>query len=290
MQTILKKFLPALLFAILIIASFQNVFFEDAFQFQSKAAKEIVATTVVVAEIETLVLPLTESIPVLKGWATHYQNDFDKLLNYLEAGSLMIGLQVTLLALSKSLVLKWISVILFLGLFFAKTRSYAVPLLLLVLMISPGLNLYTKLMEATVEEAHFSLGADLQQHLQSTKDSLQVKHLKHQAKLDSLKATQMATHNGKLTLVDKVEDTFIKDKNKLTDDIDKIGQDIMDVLRFAGKHSVQLAINMIINIIIVFVLMPLLFWFVFAQILKQVFRTSSVKPSEINTAVNNKNQ
>ncbi len=290
MQTFLKKFWPAALFGILIFASFQNIYFEDAFKFQSKAAKEIVVTTVVVAEIETLVLPLTESIPVLKGWANSYQNDFDKLLNYLEAASLMIGLQLTLLALSKSMVLKWLAVILLLGLFLEKTKARVLPLLLLVLMINPGLSLYTKLMEATVVQSHFNLGGDLQKHLNATKDSIQGKHAIHQAKLDSLKARQMAAHGGKLTLVNKVEGAFIKDKNELTDDIDKIGRDIIDVLRFAGKHSIQLAINMIINIIIVFVLMPLLFWFVFAQIIKRLFRTNSIKPITSGTTLNPKKQ
>ena len=61
-----KRIIGAILLAILIAASFLNLFYKDALEFQNSASKEVLASVAILSEIEGLTIPLAESIPLLK--------------------------------------------------------------------------------------------------------------------------------------------------------------------------------------------------------------------------------
>jgi|GEM_PF-1890411 len=272
--------------ALLIVLAFTNFTFGNAESFLSGASKELLASTAVLTEIETVTIPLAENIPFLKNWSYTYENDFDRLLNYLEIANILVLLQYSLLKISHWVVFKWLMVATFLGTLWPASRKTAFRLLVLFLMISPGLAIYSSLTSGIVKQTKLDLGQDLKSHLVSTKDSLNRKKILQQKKLDQLKATQTSKHDGKLTFVDKVEDKTIQITNNIDDDADMIGSDIVDILRFAGHHAVQLAMDMLVNVIIIFLVLPFLFWYIFAIMLRNLFKFDI--PEELVNVQNNK--
>ncbi|HAD97527.1 MAG TPA: hypothetical protein DCG19_08980 [Cryomorphaceae bacterium] len=266
-----KRIIGAILLAILIAASFLNLFYKDALEFQNSASKEVLASVAILSEIEGLTIPLAESIPLLKDWAHTYEDDFNKLLNYLDISSMMILLQLTLLEISQWMLFKWAMVVLFIGLFIPALRSTSFKLLVLALMISPGLSIYTSAMQGVVKTVDMNLGGELNQSLEATRDSINARKQMHQSRLDSLESYQESEHHDHLTLGDRIEDGVLKTTYNVEDDLDKIGKEILDILRFAAQNGVRLAIAALVNILIVFGLMPLLFWYVFSLFLKKLF-------------------
>lgn len=266
-----KQIIAAIVIALLIAASFLNFLYKDALNFQNKASEEILGSVAVLSEIESLTIPLAESIPVVKDWAHTYEDDFNKLLNYMDFSSLLILIQLTLLKLSQWMVFKWAMVVLFAGLWIPAFRSVSLKLLILALMISPGLSIYTYTMQGVVKTMNMNLGSELHKSLSATKDSITAQKKMHQSKLDSLESQQKAKHSGHLTFGERIEDGVLKASYKVEDEVDKIGRDFLDILRFASQKAAQIAISGLVNILIIFGLMPLLFWYVFSIFLKRLF-------------------
>lgn len=258
-------------FGILILIAFANVFYQDAYSFQKQALEEVSTSAIILTEIETLAIPLAEEIPLVKEWAHSFEKDFDKLLNYLNITSILVGLQLTILGISKWIFLKIIMVLLFIGLFFVKLRPISMKLLILCLILSPGLNIYTKLMQYTVHASEMDLGNELHTHLQTTKDSIKAKGLYHQEKLQKLKNKQAKENKGRLTFFDKIEDEAIKSKNHIVDGAEKIGKETLEILRFTAKNSVKIGVKLMVNVIVIFILLPVLFWYTFSLVFKSLF-------------------
>lgn len=271
MQVRSDQLITLIVSGLLILSAFTNLWYKEAVNFEENAAKEISESIVILHEIEALTIPLAENIPFLKNWAGAYQRDFDKLLTYLNFSSLLLLLQFTLLKLSHWWLFKLFLVFIFIGLFFAFSRGLCFKLLVLGLMISPGLSIYTQLMANITYHMELDMGADLKAHLSATKDSINNRKTFHQAKLDSLKEQQRAVHGGKLNIFDKAKDEAIKLTYNVEDELGRIGGEILDVLRFASNHSLELAVGILVNIFVVFALLPLLFWYVFSIWLKKLF-------------------
>lgn len=277
-----NQIIALVILGVLIIISFTNLFYKSSMDFEEKASKEVAESILILHEIESLSIPLAESIPFLKSWAGTYQHDFEKLLSYLHISYLLLLVQFTLLKLSHWWLFKAMLVLLFAGLFFPKWWNMSFKLLVLGLIISPGLSIYTQFMEATTHQLKLDTGGELKTYLSNTRDSIKVKKAGQLAKLDSLKSRQRAKHGGKLNIFNKVEDEAIKLTIDVTSEIEKLGGEFLDILRFAGNHSLGLAVTMLSNILIVFFVLPILFWYLFSLWLKRLFGYS--KPyDEINT-------
>ncbi|WP_186756752.1 hypothetical protein [Echinicola salinicaeni] len=259
---------------ILVIASFFNLLYGTAESFQSQASKELLTSTAIISQIEAIILPLAESIPLIKNWSYTIEDDFQKLLSYLEVANILVLIQYSLLKLSHWMFFKWITLITFAALFWPPIRLYAFRILILLLMISPGLNIFSSLSAGIVSQTNIDLGTELKSHLAATKDTIDQKKSFQQLKLDSLKSKQAEKHDGKLTFLDKVEDKAIKTTDNIENEVSKLGSDFLAIIRFASQHAVELAMNMLVNIIIIFVFLPLLYWYMFTLILKKLFNFS----------------
>lgn len=267
-----KGYLPYLISGILILLSFFNPFYNSAISFEDKASKEISESILLLEEIETLTIPLAETIPFLKSWAHTYENDFDKLLSYLNFADLLMLLQLGILKLSEWWVFKLVLVISFLGLFNNYTKSICKNLLIIGLLITPGLGIYTQLLSSLSNQMEIDLGADLKSNLLATKDSINTKKELHKSSLEALKAHQKSKNKGRLNLFDKVEDEAINIGDSIVDDIDQAGEDLLDVLRFAGHHGLELAVSLMSNILIIFGILPVLFWYLMSLALQRLFQ------------------
>ncbi len=274
MNNRIKHILAALVAALLIVASFLNLFYQPALEFQTQASKDVLASVAVLSEVEAATIPIAESIPLVKDWAHTYEDDFNKLLQYLDISSIMILLQLTLLELSRWMLFKWAMVVLFIGLWIPAIRSVCMKLLILALLISPGISIYTYAMQGVVKTMDMDLGSELHKSLQATKDSINAQKTMHQNKLDSLENYQRSEHEGKLSFGDRIKDGLIKATYNVEDAVSKIGHEVLDILRFASHNAVRIGLAILVNIFVVFVLMPLLFWYIFGLFLKRLFNYS----------------
>ncbi|WP_296697927.1 hypothetical protein [Algoriphagus sp.] len=274
MKFFTKEHIPFILFGILIILSFINPFYSSSITFEDKAAKEISESILILEEIETLSIPLAENVPFLKSWAHTYETDFDKLLNYINFANLLMLFQLGLLKLSEWWLFKGILILAFFGLFLNQTKALSKNILIIGLMITPGLGFYTQFMSGISNQMEIDLGADLKSHLQATKDSISSKKAVNKESLDTLESIQKAKHKGKLNLINKVEDEVINVSDKVSEEVYKLGKDLLDILRFGSNHGLELAISLLSNILIIFGILPFLFWYLISLALKRLFNDS----------------
>lgn len=260
-----------ILFIVLILISFTNLFYQSSLSFEENSSKEITGSILIIEEIETLTIPIAESVPFLKSWASTYQDDFATLVNYLSFADLLMLFQLTILKVSEWWIFKVITVLLFAGLFIPKIRQICIGALILSLMISPGLRIYTQFMQGVTQHMSMDLGSELKTHLTASKDSISLKKVRHQSKLDTLEAQQKAKHKGRLNIFNKVEDEAIKITDVVDDEVDKIGKEVLDILRFASHHALELIVALMVNILIIFGFLPMLFWYLFSIGLKRLF-------------------
>lgn len=271
MKNLLLKYWLYLVFGIFLIASIFNLFFQGAINFENQAAKEILLSKTALSELENITIPIVEDIPFLKSWGSSYQGDFDKILSYLNLSALLILIQMTLLKLSHWWIFKLILVVSFAGLFIKQTKEYAKKLIIIGLLISPGIAVYTIFLSNVTQELSLDMGKKLQSHFEATQDSLNTKKLSQQDKLDSLKTAQRSKHDGKLDLLNKVEDDIIKGEEEVKDELDKIGKDFLTLLRYASRHGLELAVSLFGNILIIFLILPLAYLYVIGLALKRLF-------------------
>ncbi|MDN3671110.1 hypothetical protein QWY93_17495 [Echinicola jeungdonensis] len=265
-----RLYLGLTILALLILASFFNLFYEGAQSFEKKVLENLLAGTLLVQEIEDLTIPLVESIPFLKGWGQAFEGNFEKLHNYLDLASILTLLQLSLLKISHWIVFKWTMILLFLGLFLTKYKPFCLKLLILFLMISPGLNIYSSLIRTIVHQTQMELGDELKTHLEATKDSVNHQKQQHQKKLKRLQMAQKENHGGKLGLVDRVEDKVLKATYSVEEETSKIGKELLAYLRFSSHHAIKLSLTILANFLIIFGLLPLLFWYLFIQLINHI--------------------
>lgn len=266
-----SQLVSRIILGVLIAISFTNLFQKSAIEFEEKAAKEIAESILILEEIESLSIPLAENIPFLKTWANTYEKDFDKLLSYLNISYLLLLVQFTLLKLSHWWLFKAALVLFFIGLFIPAYRGISFKLLVLGLIISPGLSIYTQFMSAASQQLKLDTGNELKTYLSNTRDSVMVKKTANLAKLDSLESKQRARHDGKLNIFNKVEDEVIKLSIDVKSEVEKLGGEFLDILRYASNHSLGLAVALLSNILILFFVLPILFWYLFSLWLKRLF-------------------
>lgn len=271
MKNLFLKYWLILVFGIFILSSIFDIFYQRAINFEDQAAKEILLSKTALSELENLTIPIVEDIPFLKSWGSSYQVNFDKILSYLNLSALLILIQMTLLKLSHWWVFKLILVISFAGLFFSQTKEFAKKVVIIGLLISPGISVYTTFLSGVTQELSLDMGKKLQSHFEAAQDSLNTKKLTQQDRLDSLKSIQRSKHNGKLDIFNKVEDDLIKGEEEVKDELDKIGKDLLIILRYASQHGLELAVSLLGNILVIFLILPLAYLYIIGIALKRLF-------------------
>lgn len=271
MKNLFLKYWLILVFGIFIVSSIFNLFYQRAIDFEDQAAKEILLSKTALSELENITIPIVEDIPFLKSWGSSYQVSFDKILSYLNLSALLILIQMTLLKLSHWWVFKLILIISFAGLFFSQTKEFAKKVIIIGLLISPGIAVYTTFLSGVTQELSLDMGKKLQSHFEAAQDSLYTKKLSQQDRLDSLKTTQRSKHDGKLDIFNKVEDDLIKGEEEVKDELDKIGKDLLIILRYASQHGLELAVSLFGNILIIFLILPLAYLYIIGIALKRLF-------------------
>ena len=155
----LSKKLPLLITVVLIGLSLFGVFEERAFQFVSEVYKKNLSFLALTTELKVIIAGISSiKIPFVDGITTDIGGTIGKIQHYLLLTNVISFLQVILISISKSWILKVGTVVLF-GLSFLKnTKVLCSKLLLMTLALNPGLTLYSVAVQQISQEASIDFG------------------------------------------------------------------------------------------------------------------------------------
>jgi len=250
-----------------IALSFFGYFHDHALVFLASVDERTLMSLGLVAELKIATASAGSShIPFLSGSFDGASSMLDKIFNYLALSNVLIALQIVVLNLSKSLILKILTGIAVVFIFVKKTSTQATKILLVLLTLSPGLAFYTLGIQYLAKEAQLDLGESLHGELHAAKIKFQKKeeerrtrlaeHLQSGDKEDFIKRTEESIGHALANVEAHVAEGF-----KAT----------ATVLQFAGKKTVELTLNLMVSIIMLFLVLPMVYFLLIGFLFQKLF-------------------
>ncbi|MEQ8909353.1 MAG: hypothetical protein RIC95_09180 [Vicingaceae bacterium] len=263
----------------LLILAFLPQLYQNSFSFLEQTSEKALLSLGLWAELNTAAYSAASlKIPLVSGSFQGTAALLTQGFQYLELANLLIGVQLVLLSLSQSVILK-VLLLLFIGMqFFEKHRSFAIKMLLLFFLVNPGLPLYTQLVKYLSQEAELDLGGKLKAELTQTHADFLEKKKAQEKKLSQRKSKQLKQREEKgkdeLSFVQKAEDKVISSTDKVEDDLSLAFKDAFQVLKGALSNLIQLAVNLVVHFLLLFIVLPFLYFFLGYKLLYYLFPTS----------------
>ncbi len=165
----LSKKLPLVITIVLIGLSLFGVFEEKAFQFVSEVYKKNLSFLALTTELKVMVAGISSiKIPFVDGMTSDINGTIGKIQHYLLLTNVISFLQVILISISKSWILKVGTVVLFALSFVKNTKVLCTKLLLMTLALNPGLTLYSVAVQQISQEASIDFGDKYLQKLKTS--------------------------------------------------------------------------------------------------------------------------
>jgi hypothetical protein len=280
-----KKILIAGIALFLLAVSLISGLESHSEDFVTSASEKVMASVGLIVELKILLGSLG-GIPVIGSFSESLASIFDSLFHYASISGMLILLQLLMLALSQSMVLKVVGVLLIAGLFLKKYELIAFKWLLVLLVVCPGLSLYVSVINYATTNSKLDLGSELHQTLTET-------HQQFVAKQDSIESQnkervteqlkkQTAKGKNHLNIFQRIEDKTIEETEKVGA---KIGEDFKALkiyMKAVGKKLVVLVINTLVNILLVFLVLPLGYFYGVKMLINKLFKFNlmGLKPEE----------
>lgn len=226
-----------LVFVFLIILSFLGFFENQAFEFLKDVSKKNLDFLAVVSELKILLTGLSSiQIPFVSGHSTGVNQSLDKIQTYLLFTNAVSFIQLMLVAISKSWVIKTFMIILFLLTLWKKTERTSVRILILTLALTPGLSFFTVSVKKISEVSSIDFGDTYLQKLKGELVSLKAEH-----------ATLMKAHTLELTKLDgqkghifkKIKEDVSYDFARLDNDFKGAYTKTRELIQTAGHEVVS---------------------------------------------------
>lgn len=245
--------------------SFIQIFSQHALAFLTTTSEDTLLSLGMITDLKSLT-DASHAIPVLGKVSDSSISSLNKAFNYLSLANALIIAQIIILNLSQSLLFKTIGIFCITGLFFNKTNQLAYKCLILILMISPGIAIFTNVIEYVSNEAKLNLGTNLKDELKRSKDKFQLKRKNLNNSIGFKRAQQLknAELKGKkhIGILKKIEDDIEDTASKTVLDIDQGLSEGGDIIQVIGKKIDELIINLMVTLIIVFFILPLLYYYI----------------------------
>lgn len=269
-----RKIVIAILAITTVIVSLLNVFQTEALHFLMDTSEQLLGSLAIVSEIKWSTV-LISKIPVLGDEEMSFQTVLDRILNYLSLANILVGIQIVLVNLSKSVLFKLLPLPFIIGIFIQKYSRLSLKILVLSLLLCPGLSIYVCGIKYMATEAHLDLGNNLKEELQKVHDKFVEKERVLNSHLEQEKQNQLAEAEKKgkkkIGLFKKAEDDIEKVVKKTDLKIKEGSSEIVTAVKFLAKKADELIINLIVNILVIFFLLPLLYFYGLNLILKHYF-------------------
>ena len=263
-----------ILLLILIIVAFSNLFHAHLNSYLTTTLEKITGSLAFVTEFKHVALAGSSShIPLVSGGSQGLASTLDKATNYLALADGLVALQLILINLSKSLLIKLIMVVFFVGLFFERYKSFCLKALVLLLLLNPGLAIYTSTVRYVSAEAKLSDGNELHQHLIEIKEKYAQKEAAHKAKIAARNQRQLekaqAKGKDKIGLIKRIEDKVADVVTDAADTIEEGIAELFAVLKSVGKQLIEMTINLLVTVIMQFLVLPFGFFYGIVALIKR---------------------
>jgi len=251
------------------------------------ASEEMLSSLLILSELKIgASAGASTKVPLVSGSFQGVSELLNQAIQYLEFSNLIIGMQLLLLALSQSALLKILIIPALAILFIYEKRKLVIEILMVLLMINPGLTIYVLGIKYIAQEVEINLGSDLNQELKTAHASYLEKRKDQESQMDKRKSTQLqkaeAKGKDKISLLNKVEDAVIGTTEKIGDDLSLIFSDTLEILKSAGEKMINMCLNLFTHILLVFFLLPMVYYYLMRRVLKEFF-SININPNPTKT-------
>ncbi len=276
----LSKKLPLIITVILIGLSLFSVFEERALFFVSDVYKKNVSFLALTTEIKLVMAGLSSmNIPFIAGYTSDLNVTIEKVQEFLLLTNVISFLQVILISISKSWILKIITLVLFGLCFLKKTKVISSKILLLSLALNPGLILFSVGVQQLSQEASIDYGG---KYLEKLKASVHAGKLEN-AKLMKQHASDLAKiHNGQkgIQILNEFKEAISYDFKKVKSDIKGANANIRLLIHEGGHELTTKLFGFGSMIIFNMVILPIGYVLLIYILFNSLFKTKEMELAE----------
>ncbi|MEM9337312.1 MAG: hypothetical protein AAGA66_01185 [Bacteroidota bacterium] len=194
-----SKRLPLFIIILLIGCSLAGLFEERALVFVKGVFVKNLRFMELVMEVKLISSGIGSiKLPIVEGIAKEVSNGVDFAMKYLLVTDILSFCQVLLLTVSKSWLLKTVTLCLFVLSFFQSTKTICTKLLIVSLAVSPGLAIFSSGVEILAGESSIDFGAVYLKKLESKVKAAKSEHAQlskqHQRDLTKVKNGEKGIH------------------------------------------------------------------------------------------------
>jgi hypothetical protein len=268
----MKKILfPQIISFLLLVLIFWGVLEKSALKFlidtESTSLESLAIATELILEAK---IAESTRIPLVSGTFDGIADIFSKGQQWLSYSSIILGAQIMIVTVSKTLAIKVIAALLWIGIFIPRTRSICTKLLMLFFLLNPGLPAFVHISKMFGNEANINFGNTLNENLKKNYATYQSEEKTRASKLEALKEKQKKENGGKLDFFQKIGDDVKKVVGHVEDDVSLVYKDSADVLKEGSKQLIQQAVNLFIHVLVAFVLLPFGYFYLFKILFEHI--------------------
>ncbi|MDG1804944.1 glycoside hydrolase family 25 protein [Flavicella sp.] len=193
-------------------------------------------------------------------------------IKYLSWSDLLLSVQLVLIKLSGSSLVKILSVLAFIGTFFINYRTIATKILLFLFVLNPGLPAFVSGVKYISKEMQFEQADSLHKNLSDLHDKYKEKELsyEHFEKIRDEKQLAKAEKSGKtkLNFFTRVGDATEDDFHLAAEHIEEGVSEFLIILKSASKTIIIQTLNLLSSIVFQFLLLPFAFFYGIHRLLK----------------------
>lgn len=207
----------------------------------------------------------SERVPFISGISASTAQSLTEAIQYLSWSDIFISIQLILINLSKSALIKVLAIGALLGSLIAKYRDLSLRILVILLLINPGLPAYVSCVKYLALESKLVDGDNLTKELQATHAQYQKAVNDYKAKEESRKQKQFteAKAQGKehIDFIEKIEDKTIHTADAIGAKTKELGSETHLILKKVCDELIVKALNLFTSVLIQFALLPFVFFY-----------------------------
>jgi len=268
---------PARIFSLtaivlLIGCSLFGVFEERALNFVSGVYQNNLSFLALITQVKLVLSGISSiKIPFIDGATGDVQASIAKIKEFLLFTDVITFLQVLLISISKSWILKGTTVVLFILTFVPPTKVFCAKVLLLSLALNPGLILYTVIVQEIAQEASIDFG---DKYLQQLKTSVKAVKAEKGALMQqhALELTKINNGEKGMHLLKKLSEDISYDFKKTTASIKGTSANIRILIHEGAHEMTSKIVGFCTMIIFTMIVLPLGYLLLIYLLFKHLFR------------------
>ena len=206
-------------------------------------------------------------------------------IKYLSWSDILLSVQLLLIKLTGSALLKFSIVLNIIGTFFSNCRSIATKLLLFLFVLNPGLPAFVSGVKYISAEMKFNDADTLHKQLEKLHNKYKEKEFSYEyfEKLRNEKQLSKAEKSGKtkLNFFTRLGDAAEDDVHLVAEHIEEGVSQLLILLKSASKTIIIETLNLFSSVVIQFLLLPFVFFYGMHRLIK--YSTTGLRNDKTNS-------